>query len=283
MSFTTTELILLILIVSIVLIIFVILTISEIKDYLNSKKRLLLTGDDEKYETGKVVEKPTVKKTTVIKREPITIVNKVDTIKEESKKGNIIIEEEEVVLPKSKKSEIIIEEEEEYYDPFFDEEDIVLEKPKVVEVKDELHYTDVLDIPEAKKEIETVQTKLELDKKEVEEVKEKVNNYEDTITNFEMEQEENAIISLDELSKISDRMYEENEPIQYDDSDVPITIDEIMNRFNKVDEVKEEPIVVTTKDVIKEEKESDNYFIEEEDEEDFLRDLSRAHRRMNSR
>ena len=277
MSFTTTELILLILIVSIILIIFVVLTISEIKDYLNSKKRLLLTGDDEKHETVKV-EKPIVKKTTVIKREPITIVNKVDSIKEESKKENIIIEEEEVVLPKPKKSEIIIEEDEEYYDPFFDEEDVVLEKPQVNEIKDELHYTDVLDIPEAKEEIEKVTEKLELKK---DEVKEKINNYEDTITNFEMEQEENAIISLDELSKISDKMYEENEPIQYDDSDVPITIDEIMNRFNKVDEIEETPVVVTTKNAIKED--SDEYFIEEEDEEDFLRDLSRAHRRMNSR
>ena len=50
-----------------------------------------------------------------------------------------------------------------------------------------------------------------------------------------------------------------------------------------LDEVKEEPVVVTTKDVMKDEEDSSDYFIEEEDEEDFLRDLSRAHRRMNSR
>ena len=93
-----------------------------------------------------------------------------------------------------------------------------------------------------------------------------------------MEQEENAIISLDELSKISDRIYEENEPIQYDDTDAPITIDEIMRKYNDVEKPSKESVVITTKDVIKEDK-LDTF--EEEEEEDFLTDLSRAHRRMS--
>ena len=287
MTFTTAELILLILIVSIILIIFVILTISEIKDYLNSKKRLLLTGDDEKHE--KVIEKPVVKK-TIVKKEPIVIMDKKDKVREAVKKENVILEEEDVVISKPAKSAIIIEEEEEYYDPFFDEEEVVMDapkkvkeevkkeiKPEVHEIKDELTINDVLTEDDVKEDYKKVKDVVELV-----ENKDKINNYEDTITNFELEQEENAIISLDELSKISDRMYEENEPIQYDDSDVPITIDEIMSKFNSVDKPKEEPITITTKDVVNK-NDDDSYFMEEDEEEDFLTDLSRAHRRMTSR
>ena len=148
-------------------------------------------------------------------------------------------------------------------------------KHEVREIKDELTINDVLDEDDVKEDYEKVKDVVELVDN-----KDKINNYEDTITNFELEQEENAIISLDELAKISDRIYEENEPVQYDDSDVPITIDEIMSKFNNVDKPKEEPITITTKDAIKEE-DNDSYFMEEE--EDFLTDLSRAHRRMTSR
>ena len=56
--------------------------------------------------------------------------------------------------------------------------------------------------------------------------------FEDTITNFEIEQEENAIISLDELSKISNNLYDSNEIVQYDDGNEPITIDEVINKYN---------------------------------------------------
>lgn len=56
--------------------------------------------------------------------------------------------------------------------------------------------------------------------------------FEDTITNFEIEQEENAIISLDELTKIGNSLYDSNEVMQYDDGDEPITIDEVISKFN---------------------------------------------------
>lgn len=56
--------------------------------------------------------------------------------------------------------------------------------------------------------------------------------YENTITNFELEQEENAIISYDELVKVSDKLYSQNEIVQYDDGDEPITIDEVIKRFS---------------------------------------------------
>ena len=250
MSFTTTELILLILIVLIVLIVFVILVRNEIKEYLSSKNTKLVTEEDE------VVNKKVIRKETI------------------NLDDNYVKEKEEV-LPKPSKSSIIIEEEDEYFDPLFDEEDLDLTQS--INLKEELHINDVKHHEDVKEDLEKVQYVIDLeDKKD----KDHLNNYEDTITSFELEQEENAIISLDELSKISDRIYDENEPVQYDDTDAPISIDEIMNKFNDVKEPEVEPVTVTTKDVI-DENDLDTFV--EEEEEDFLTDLSRAHRRMSNR
>lgn len=77
---------------------------------------------------------------------------------------------------------------------------------------------------EAKRELERISIELE--------TIENKDPFEDTITNFEIEQEENAIISLDELSKISNNLYDSNEFVQYDDGNEPITIDEVINKFN---------------------------------------------------
>ena len=156
----------------------------------------------------------------------------------------------------------------------FDEEDLDLTQS--INLKDELHISDVKHLDDVKEDLDKVQYVIDLEEKKD---KDRI-NYEDTITNFELEQEENAIISLDELSKISDRIYDENEPVQYDDTDAPISIDEIMNKFNDVKEPEVEPVTVTTKDVIDE---SDLDTFVEEEEEDFLTDLSRAHRRMSNR
>lgn len=246
---TTVEIILLIIIVLIVLIVFTILVRNEIKEYLSSKSKKLITEDDSE------VNKKVVRKETI-------------NLDDYSK------EKDEVVVTKPVKSSIIIEEEDEYFDPLFDEEDLDLTQS--INLKDELHINDVKHHEDVKEDLEKVQYVIDLeDKKDKDHI-----NYEDTITSFELEQEENAIISLDELSKISDRIYDENEPVQYDDTDAPISIDEIMNKFNDVKEPEVEPVTVTTKDVIEE----DNLdtFVEEE-EEDFLTDLSRAHRRMSSR
>ena len=251
MSFTTTELILLILIVLIVLIVFVILVRNEIKEYLSSKNTKLVTEEDE------VVNKKVIRKETI------------------NLDDNYVKENEEVVLPKPSKSSIIIEEEDEYFDPLFDEEDLDLTQS--INLKEELHINDVKHHEDVKEDLDKVQYVIDLeDKKD----KDHLNNYEDTITSFELEQEENAIISLDELSKISDRIYDENEPVQYDDTDAPISIDEIMSKFNDVKEPEVEPVTVTTKDVIDE---SDLDTFVEEEEEDFLTDLSRAHRKMSNR
>jgi len=82
---------------------------------------------------------------------------------------------------------------------------------------------------------EKTRAKEELSRLEIELAKEE--EFENTITNFELEQEENAIISYDELLKVSDTLYEKNEIVQYDDGDEPITIDEVIKRFANNDMV----------------------------------------------
>ena len=62
-------------------------------------------------------------------------------------------------------------------------------------------------------------------------------NLEDTVTNFELEQERTAIISYDELVKLGDTLYTTNEITQYDDGDEPITIDEVIKKFANNDMV----------------------------------------------
>ena len=59
---------------------------------------------------------------------------------------------------------------------------------------------------------------------------------EDAITNFELEQERTAIISLDELMQKSNDLYNSNEIAQYDDGDEPISINEVMSRFKEKEE-----------------------------------------------
>lgn len=108
----------------------------------------------------------------------------------------------------------------------FDEPVLVKKEEKEVslfEEESEISFTD-LKKEEAKKELERISIELE--------TIENKDPFEDTITNFEIEQEENAIISLDELSKVSNNLYDSNEFVQYDDGNEPITIDEVINKFN---------------------------------------------------
>lgn len=57
---------------------------------------------------------------------------------------------------------------------------------------------------------------------------------EEKIRKFETEQEENAIISYNELLKVCDQLYDKNEKIQYmDEGNEPINLEELRNRFRK--------------------------------------------------
>lgn len=104
---------------------------------------------------------------------------------------------------------------------------------EVIKYKDEV-YTEI----EAKKELERITE--ELKKLESEN---KTDNIE--LTKFETEQEENAIISLDELLAKGKDLTEQNETTQYqDDGNEPISIEELEKRYKQ----EKEQVEVLTKE-----------------------------------
>lgn len=79
------------------------------------------------------------------------------------------------------------------------------------------------------------QAELEKLTEELQKAEEKAQNIE--LTKFETEQEENAIISLDELMALGDSLYEKNEVTQYEDEgNEPISIQDLEERMRQVKE-----------------------------------------------
>lgn len=111
-------------------------------------------------------------------------------------------------------------------------EEIILDtmpEPVAEEIKEELAYTNTEPNRQQAQE-ELMRLTLELEKAEEEQ-----KNID--LTTYEEEQEENAIISLDELVKKSKEMYEANEITQYaDEGDEPISLADLERRMNKVQE-----------------------------------------------
>lgn len=130
----------------------------------------------------------------------------IETNKEEVKENKIEIEEKEEIKPVYEMNK----EEDLVYAP------IELNKEEAREVLDRLAVE--LAEKEEKKELENI----EEDEKNIE------------LTNFEKEQEENAIISLDELMERGKELYNQNEVVRYDDEgDEPITIEQLQERWQK--------------------------------------------------
>lgn len=201
--FSKNELIIMVSILGVMLLIIAILTILDLIDERRSKK-------------NKVKEEVKEDKEVIIKNEEVT-------------KKAIEVEEIEVL----DFDEPIIEMKEELNNNVVEnvvEENIFNELEEVTfisvyeEVKEEYKDSNIIEITN-----EQERAKEELERLEIELQKEE--DFSNTITNFELEQEENAIISYDELIKISDRLYDQNEVVQYDDGDEPITIDEVIKRF----------------------------------------------------
>lgn len=79
----------------------------------------------------------------------------------------------------------------------------------------------------------------------VQELKEEKNeNIE--LTDFEVEQEESAIISYNELKKVSDELYDSNELTQYDEGNEPISINQLREKFKEVNNTF--PVAVATEE-----------------------------------
>lgn len=169
----------------------------------------------------------------------LTILDLIDERK--SKKNKVKVEKEETNKVKEKKVEVeeieildfdepIIEMKEELnnnvVEPLeFDELEEVSFISVCEEIKEEYKDSNIIEITNEKERAQE-----ELKRLEVELQKEE--DFSNTITNFELEQEENAIISYDELIQNIDRLYDQNEVVQYDDGNEPITIDEVIKKFS---------------------------------------------------
>lgn len=223
--FSQNELLLMIGVVSVLLICIIILTIFDIKEYLKAKKGFVKEDLDLEYKEEKKVEPITVS-LLEDNTDVLTLENN-EKLKEEAYFEDMEDESFEIkpdVNP-------ILEEGEEVYVPktVIQESKIELETPKIEEVKEEIPQREVVE--EKKNNVF----------EELEETIDNLPNKKDDITNFEAEQERTAIISLDELMKKSNELYNDNEVVQYDDGDEPISIDEVIKMFKKEETV--EPVV----------------------------------------
>ncbi len=198
--FSQNEILLMIGVVSVLLICITVLTILDIKDYLKAKHGLILEEESLEEETPSI--------------EPITV---------------SVVEEKKEEVNEAKEIAIEVNEEKENKEVYFEEmeDESFEEKPVITPVQEEI----VMPREEIKKEKKRLDI---LD--ELEEIENNLPNKKDDVTNFEMEQERTAIISLDELLKKSEDLYSDNEVVQYDDGNEPISIDEVLKMFKKDDE-----------------------------------------------
>ena len=220
--FSQNEILLMIGVVSVLLICITILTILDIKDYIKAKHGLVL--EEESLEE----EAPSL--------EPITV-----SVVEEKKE----VEEE-------KEMTIEVDEEKENKEVYFEEmeDESFEEKPVITPVQEEIVMPS-LEVKKEKKRLDILD--------ELEEIENNLPNKKDDVTNFEMEQERTAIISLDELLKKSEDLYSDNEVVQYDDGNEPISIDEVLKMFKKDDEeevqtIEERAVPEVFQEVVEEEK-----------------------------
>lgn len=78
---------------------------------------------------------------------------------------------------------------------------------------------------------------------------EQIPTIENSIDQFELSQEENAIISLDQFNKVSDKIYNDNEIIQYkDEGNEPISIQELEKLYNSNETVIKDDINTDVKE-----------------------------------
>ena len=152
-------------------------------------------------------------------------------------------EKEEVTLPVTAKVEIPIIEPVEPTSP-----DVPLKEDNTPnEVEEEM-----LDTMEDDPDLEKTQAQIEI--QQITKALEKAEEEDDKIklTHFEQEQEANAIISINELMKKSNDLYQKNETVQYmDEGNEPINLEELKSKYEQEQEstpIEETPSVSVTKE-----------------------------------
>ena len=111
----------------------------------------------------------------------------------------------------------------------------VVEKPEVISTESIIQTDEYLidenmyiedDLEKTSAQLHLEMLAKELEKAQIHE--------EEKIRRFEAEQEENAIISYNELLKVCEELYDKNEKVQYmDEGNEPINLEELRNRFRK--------------------------------------------------
>lgn len=175
----------------------------------------------------------------------LTILDIKEYLKNKNENESLNIEEETINPKEDKIEAVLVEDEKEKEDiPFFEEipdnnqmDEITLEDDGEVLISDFKEESN--DILEELNKVENTMVTTNQD-------------LENTINSFEMEQERTAIISLDELMQKSDELYNENEFVQYDDGNEPITIDEVINMYNKEKEQEEKSVPNVMADIVEE-------------------------------
>ena len=158
-----------------------------------------------------------------------------------------VVESLQVVEAVEMVEEVVEEIKEEVAAPTFEE--LLAETPAIeiesleeldeVFEQEELVYTDIEpDQETAKLELKKIQE--ELNKHETIEETQNI-----VLTNYEEQQEEAAIISLDELLKKGKEMYEKNEITQYEDEgNEPISLQDLERKFGEKKENYDEPFII---------------------------------------
>ncbi len=172
----------------------------------------------------------------------LTILDLIDERKDKKETLNELVRDEvKVVKEDLEYSEPIIEkkvvEEIEVLD--FDEPIIEMkeeinnnEVTGIIDELEEINFAKEADITLVKEDSLSIREKAQEELQRLEDGLQKEEDYANAITNFELEQEENAIISYDELKQNINRLYDQNEVVQYDDGNEPITIDEVIRKFS---------------------------------------------------
>lgn len=146
-----------------------------------------------------------------------------------------VIEELDVEEPKKVESEITLGVNQEV----MEELDAEFDEDEAVSIVEELQYTTIEpNQEEAKRELENLTEKIRQDeiKKEEffrEETTEEISNN-INLNTYEVEQEENAIISIDELNEKENELYQINETNQYkEEGNEPISLKDLEIKMNK--------------------------------------------------
>ena len=165
-----------------------------------------------------------------------------ESIEIENVKENTLLEQMVNTAKENTKEEIIIPEEPKKMDSEIMLQIKELEDEEFIEEEPELEYTSIEpNKEEAKQELANLQEKLkeeEIKKEEFFNKEEIVENNNIDLNSYEEEQEENAIISLEELTKKGKEIYESNEINQYkDEGNEPISLKDLEKRMNKQLEV----------------------------------------------